>query len=169
MPGVADELVALLADPMPQPSGEGIVHLTNLLDDLWTRLGPAYADEESRRNEQFRVSYAIEHGDIVVRSHGLEQQRLTRKQFEEKLTPDQLRHILVLERSMETNVALWERTYPGRTLDPENRAEADRALEAMYEDLDAVLDTLEESGFWLDDHYLDVQRLLRTHARRAAE
>jgi len=37
-------------------------------------------------------------------------------QFEEKLTPDQLRHIRVLERSMETNVALSERAYPGRNV-----------------------------------------------------
>jgi hypothetical protein len=67
---------------------------------------------------------------------------------------------------MEINLAAWERAYPHRALSPEDRAIADRTLDAMGEDLASVLDLVEQSGFYLDDHYQSVRYALRDPGRR---
>lgn len=113
------------------------------------------------------MRYAADAEDIVGLSHGREQQRITRSEFERKLTPEQLRYVSVLEKSMEVNLALWERAYPHRALDPKRREEADQAIEAMGEDLADVLNLLERSGLWLDDHYLAVRQMINDRLRDA--
>jgi hypothetical protein len=50
---------------------------------------------------------------------------------------------------------------------PTRAVNADHALfvrvkEALGEDLDAVRHVLEDSGFWLDDHYRGVRQALRS-------
>jgi hypothetical protein len=160
---VAERLAALLEKTDTRAPTVALAHASQLVDELWSRAEGAYTGHVGRVPEEYRMRYAADAEDIVGRSHGHEQQRITRSEFERRLTLDQLRYVSVLEKSMEVNLALWERTYPNRTLDPKSRKEADQAIEAMAEDLSGVLNLLERSGLWLDDHYLAVRQMLDDH------
>jgi TIR domain-containing protein len=158
--GVADELAALLAKLKRRPGTASLARASQLVDIIWSRAGPAYALAAAHMLKQHWMGYTGDGDDIVARHHGREVKRITRAQFERKLKPEQIRYISVLEKSMEVNLALWERTHPNRVLHPEDRERADQAFKAMAEDLAGVLESLEQSGFSLDDHYLDVREVL---------
>jgi hypothetical protein len=66
---------------------------------------------------------------------------------------------------MEINKALWDERYPNRVLDKRSRRLANEAAAALAEDLSGVLDTVEQAGLSLDDHYLDVRQLVSERAR----
>jgi len=62
---------------------------------------------------------------------------------------------------MELNLAAWEDASRNRAQTASDQEIADRAITAMGEDLDLVLYLLEQSGFFLDDHYRRVRDVLR--------
>jgi hypothetical protein len=144
-----------------------LAHAAELADEVWARAEPAFTGQPAHGPEDFGLRYTRDGEDLVARTlPGFEVQRIRRSQFEAKLTPDQLRYVSVLEKSMEVNLALWERKYPNRALNPDEGADAERALAAMGEDLAGLIDSLEESGFRLADHYIEVRQVLRRHSRR---
>jgi TIR domain-containing protein len=163
---VAEELGALLHQQLPRPGTEALAHASELVDEVWSRAEPAYTEQAARLPDEFKMRYRLEDDDIVARVQGVEQQRITRAEFEQRLTPGQLDYVLVLEKAMEVNLALWKQKHPTRVLDPGDRKLADRAVQAMGEDLAGVLDSLERAGLWLDDHYEDVRDVVRTHSQR---
>jgi hypothetical protein len=162
---VAATLAEMVAEAPRSPT-ESIVSSTRMVDDVWARLEPALTDRRARVPEEYRARFASADGDVVRLLHGTEDQRVTRDELEQRLSPEQLRHIEVLERSMAVNVALWEERYPERVLDGRSRRLAEAAVDALGEDLAGVLTTVEDAGLWLDDHYLEVRSIVSAHSRR---
>jgi len=107
-------------------------------------------------------------GDIVSRTRGgAELQRITAGDLQ-RLPEAQLRHITVLEKSMENHYRIWEKVYPDlATLDsPVQKARIEQQLEGivrnMGKDLDGILSFLESCGLHLDDHYMHIRHLVRS-------
>ena len=160
---VSDALARVLSSAPQRAGTEALPHAATLLDQWWSQAEGAYASAELEETRQFKHQYAAEGGEMVARSHGVEQQRMTRDELEKRLTPEQLDYIRVLEKSMEINLVLWRKTYPNRVLNPGERQQADAATHAMGEDLLGVLDSIEEAGYYLDDHYLEVRKVVERH------
>ena len=76
--------------------------------------------------------------DLVVSSHGVELQRITRDDFNERLTPAQLEDVARIEKSMEINLAAWKRLYPTRAVNAADHELFVRVKDALVEDLDGV-------------------------------
>lgn len=100
---------------------------------------------------------------IVSKTHGIEYQRITATDLENKLPESELRHIKVLEQSMENHYAVWASVYPQLALavDPIAKAKTEQQLKAiiiaMKADLVGILDFLLTAGLVLDDHYRHVR------------
>ena len=161
---VAVSLAEAARRPRRSPT-ESMVRSTKDFDRLWARLEPALTDKDRRVPEEFRATFDYDSGDVVRLTHGREDQRVTRDEFENRLTAEQLRYVRVLERSMAVNVAIWEERYPERVLDKRSKRLASEAVDALRADLDGVLRTIEQAGLWLDDHYLEVRQVLIEHSR----
>jgi hypothetical protein len=161
---VANGLVALLPHRKEEPVTVELAQATERMDEFWAHAEGAFGTEISGSlPKEFRHRYSAEGEDIVARSHGHEVKRITRAEFEQLLKPEDLEYIAVLEKSMDVNLALWRLKYPNRVLNPADRQVAEQALGAMGEDLSGVLDSLEDAGFALDDHYKVVRRVLKRH------
>jgi hypothetical protein len=105
-------------------------------------------------------------GDIVARTRGgAELQRITAADLQ-NLPEAQLRHITVLERSMENQYKVWEKVYPDLALldSPVQKARVEQQLEGvvrdMGKDLEGILSFLESCGIHLDDHYMHIRHLV---------
>jgi hypothetical protein len=168
-PAVAESLASVVRELGDRPPGPALANATRLVDKLWSGLEPALTDRRYRVPDEYRLHYALDGEDVIaVQRAGGEQQRVTRAELERRLERDQLRHIRVLERSMEVNLAIWEERYPKRVLDKRSRRRAEEAAAALAEDLAGVLDAVEQSGLYLDDHYLDVRQVVREQERARA-
>ena len=164
---VASALATLLEELPPRQRSGAISRSTELVDEIWAGLEPALSDKASRLPEDYGLRYQSDGEDLVARwRNGGEAQRVTREQLEKKITPELLHHIEVLERAMEINKAIWDERYPRRVLDRGSKQAAEDAARAMGEDLAGVLDTIEQAGLGLDDHYLDVRRIVKQTAAR---
>lgn len=102
-------------------------------------------------------------GDAIVQKrHGVEYQRITADDLQ-KLPEDALRHIKVLEQSMENHYAVWATVYPQLALevDPIAKARTEQQLRgiivAMKGDLVGILDFLSQAGLELDDRYSHIR------------
>lgn len=99
---------------------------------------------------------------IVQKKHGVEYQRITAADLQ-KLPETELRHIKVLEQSMENHYAVWACVYPQLALavDPIAKAKTEQQLKAiivaMKADLIGILDFLLGAGLDLDDHYRNIR------------
>jgi hypothetical protein len=105
-------------------------------------------------------------GDAIVSSWGgQERQRITAQEIQ-KLPEQTLRHIRVLEQSMENHYQVWSAVYPQLSLaiDPVAKARTEFQLRGvvagMKGDLEGILRFLEESGVQLDDHYQHVRSVV---------
>lgn len=102
---------------------------------------------------------------IVVQSHGQTIQKITANDLQ-KLPESHVRHIKVLEQSMENHYAVWEAVYPQLALEtnPISKARLEQQLKGiirdMKGDLNAILDFLTQCGVILDDHYLHIRDLV---------
>ncbi len=137
-----------------------------LIDKIWDQVerfvskGPGQdIPVESRQKIQ-------KEGDAIVsRLHGQVYQTITAQDLE-KLPETDLRHIRVLEQSMENHYAVWAAVYPQLALavDPIAKARTEIQLKSivvgMKKDLDGVLDFLQQSGLYLDDHYKNVRNVV---------
>jgi hypothetical protein len=102
-------------------------------------------------------------GDAIVQKHhGVESQRITANDLQ-KLPEAELRHIKVLEQSMENHYAIWASVYPQLALETDKMAKArtEQQLKAiisdMKRDLVGILDFLLKAGLDLDDHYRNIR------------
>jgi hypothetical protein len=102
-------------------------------------------------------------GDAIVqKNHGIEYQRITASDLQ-KLPETELRHIKVLEQSMDNHYAVWASVYPQLALamDPIAKAKTEQQLKgiivAMKGDLVGILDFLLKAGLNLDDHYRHIR------------
>lgn len=137
--------------------GRSMAIVDNIGEDLWTASpGQAFLAPDSRRQLFETVG-----DDLVVRSHGEVLERITPEEYEQRLTPGQLEDVARIEKSMEINLTEWKRVYPTRAVNEADHALFVRVKVALGEDLDAVRHLLEDSGFWLDDHYRYVREALR--------
>jgi hypothetical protein len=123
--------------------------------------------------KQPKPSVPVEHrmkiegsGDrIVAREHGQEVWTITGADLQ-KLPAEQLRHITVLERSMQNHYGVWESVYPQlATLDsPVQKARVEQQLgqvvRDMKNDLEGILSFIESCGMYLDDHYMHIRHLV---------
>ena len=84
----------------------------------------------------------------------------------EKLPESTLRHIKVLEESMENHYSIWASVYPQLALavDPIVKAKIEQQLKGvikdMKRDLEGILNFIEQSGLYLDDHYIHIRNLV---------
>jgi hypothetical protein len=154
MPGVANELMMVLAGLPRRTALDSLAGAVEALDEVWDTAEPLYVEPNPAEHS---VKFGTRDGAMVQLVHGNEQKRITRDQFEEKLTAEQLEQVRVLEKAMEINLAVWDEAHPLRVLDPTQRERDLSSVEAMGEDLHRVLRLLEHAGFWLDDHYLRIR------------
>ena len=111
---------------------------------------------------EHRLKIERDGDSIVQKSHGVEYQRITAADLQ-KLPVAELRHIKVLEQSMENHYAIWASVYPQLALaiDPIAKAKTELQLKgiivAMKADLVGILDFLLRAGFDLDDHYRNIR------------
>lgn len=158
---VAGALATLIEQLPPLRPSTAIGRSTELVDEIWAGLEPALMDRSARLPEDYGVRYQSDGDDLVARWRtGGEAKRVTRAELEETITPELLHHIEVLERAMEINKAIWDERYPRRVLERQSKRAAEDATRAMAEDLAGVLKTVEDAGLWLDDHYLEVRRIV---------
>ena len=157
MAGVADELMKTLAALPSRPALDSLARSVEALDEVWDMAEALYVEPDP---DEHSVKFGTRDGAMVQLVYGIEEKRITRDQFKDKLTPDQLAQVAVLEKAMEINLAVWEEAHPRRVLDPAQR-ELDRsAVAAMGEDLRRVLHLIEHAGFWLDDHYERIRNIV---------
>lgn len=103
-------------------------------------------------------------GDAIVsQMHGQVYQTITAQDMEKKLSEADLRHIQVLEQAMQNHYSVWASVYPQLALavDPIAKAKTEIQLKGivsdMRDDLNGILGFLENSGLYLDDHYLNIR------------
>jgi len=114
---------------------------------------------------EHRLKIEKEGDAIVSKNRGEERQRITAKDLE-KLPHTSLRHIKVLEQSMENHYTIWSAVYPQLALavDPIAKAKTEQQLKevvrSMKGDLDGILTFIEQAGMYLDDHYLHIRSLV---------
>ena len=117
--------------------------------------------------KEHRMTIEREGDTIVSKHHGQEAQRITAKDLG-KLPEASLRHIKVLEKSMENHYSIWSSVYPQLALAPEPIAKAKieqqlkEIVAQMKNDLEGILDFIEQTGLHLDDHYLHIRDVVRT-------
>ncbi|NJO35825.1 MAG: hypothetical protein HC869_24830 [Rhodospirillales bacterium] len=114
---------------------------------------------------QHRMTIEGEGNRIVAREHGREVWTITGVDLE-KLPAAQLRHITVLEKSMEDHYAVWESVYPQlATMDgviqkAKVEQQLGQVIKGMKKDLDGILGFIESCGMYLDDHYQHIRYLV---------
>jgi len=117
--------------------------------------------------KEHRLKIEKEGDAIVSKYHGQEAQRITAQDLQ-KLPEATLRHIKVLEQSMENHYSIWAAVYPQLALavDPIAKAKIEQQLRGiiagMKGDLEGILNFLEQSGLHLDDHYMHIRDLVRS-------
>ncbi len=121
--------------------------------------------EEPLMAREHRMQITNEDGSIVAREHGQITQIITGKDLR-NLPEQQLRHVTVLENSMENHYAIWESVYPQLALmdSPIQKARVSKQLEIIIKDmkgdLEGVLSFLQTCGLYLDDHYIHIRDLV---------
>lgn len=137
-PGVSlDPVAQTLALELQSPARSArfaFVRTHELMDAVWARVEPASTGQAAYMPAQHGMRVHLDGTDIVGGY-----QRITASEFDQKLTPARLDHIRRLEKSMELNLAAWEDASRNRAPTASDQEVADRAIEAMSEDLDLVL------------------------------
>jgi hypothetical protein len=154
MRGVANELMMVLAGLPTRTPLDSLARSVAVLDEVWDTAEPLYVEPNPAEHS---VKFGTRDGAMVQLVHGSEEKRITRDQFEQRLTPEELKQVAVLEKAMEINLAVWDEAHPQRVLDATQRQRDLSAVDAMAEDLHRVLRLVERAGFWLDDHYLRIR------------
>ncbi len=119
--------------------------------------------------KEHRMQITKEGDAIVSKYHGQEYQRITAQDLQ-KLPEATLRHVKVLEQSMENHYSIWASVYPQLAIavDPIAKARTEQQLKAvivgMKGELDGILSFLEQAGLHLDDHYIHVRDVVRSAA-----
>lgn len=115
----------------------------------------AVSDAEHRS----RITTSDDGRDLVALDHGHEMQRVSYKELTDRLDVDDLQYIKSIEKSMKSHKQIWESVYPqlATTIDPIVKAkleqQLDQVCEAMSVDLVRILNFVEKTGLYLDDHY----------------
>jgi hypothetical protein len=140
--------------------GNSMSFVNEIYDDLMSANTGQPAPDRDSHDQLFEPAG----DDLVVRSHGQVRTRITPDEYEQRLTPGQLEDVARIEKAMEINLAEWKRVYPTRAVNAADHALFVRVKNALVEDFDSLRHLLEDSGFWLDDHYLSVREALRSAA-----
>lgn len=117
--------------------------------------------------EEHRRKFEKEGDTIVSKFHGKVQQRITAQDLQ-KLPEATLRHVQVLEKSMENHYAVWAVVYPqlATMVDPIAKAKIEQQLKEIIKemkgDLVGILEFLEQAGFYLDDHYIHIRNVVES-------
>jgi hypothetical protein len=142
----------------------GIGLIDKLADQVSRFLNNPKAAPIGPREHQVKIE---REGDAIVQKHnGVEYQRITASDLQ-KLPEADLRHIKVLEQSMENHYAIWAQVYPQLELSVDEIAKAKTRLQlkgivvAMKEDLVGILDFLAQAGLDLDDHYVHIRAIVK--------
>ena len=98
---VAEQLASLVHTPSGRSPAVALGSATAIGDEIWSHLGPAFKAYEPPK--KFALRYAADGAELVRWRHDHEEARITGADLERALTPDQLDHITVLERSMWVN------------------------------------------------------------------
>jgi hypothetical protein len=157
---LVDELERMKKRAKKRPVTIKLAHSVARMDDIWSGMGPVLQNKQRGVPKEFRVRYVTAGNDLVMRDRRKALIRITPGQFKKKLTPSNYDHVETLEQSMDLNYSLWKREYPRRTVSRASKAKVTKAATAMAEDFAGILDTLVDGGFWLDDHYGEIRRIV---------
>jgi len=129
----------------------------------WTVV--CYEVEDTHPLNPFSIE---EEGDAIVsKSYGHVSKRITAQDLQH-LPEVQLRHIQVLEQSMNNHYSIWAAVYPQLALaiDPIAKARTEQQLKgiiaSMKTDLDGILNFLVSCGLQLDDHYMNIRNVVQS-------
>ena len=141
------------------------VTLIDKISDQITRVIGKTSEPDVPKEHRMKIE---KDGDAIVsKQNGKEYQRITAKDLEQLPEAD-LRHIKVLEQSMENHYSIWASVYPqlALSIDPIAKAKIEQQLKGiisdMKNDFDGILGFLEQSGISLDDHYMHIRNLVRS-------
>ena len=136
------------------------VALIDQIADQIDRLFRKHSEPETPHEHSFKIK---QEGNAIVSTYqGREIQRITAEDLK-KLPESDLRHIEVLERSMENHYSIWAAVYPQLALasEPIAKAKTEQQLKGivrnMKADLEGILAFLERSGLDLMDHYNNIR------------
>ena len=125
---------------------------------------------EKRKNgkekREYKMKIVKEDDSIVAKEYGTTTQKITADQLKD-LPDSLLKHIIILQKSMENHYALWSEICPDLALidSPVQKAKIELQLKEilrdMNEDLEGILNFLETCGLHLDDHYMHVRHLVK--------
>ncbi len=140
-----------------------------LIDKIWDQVdrflegasGPVIPKEHRQKIEK--------QDDAIVsrKPDGTVCQRISAEDLKNKLPESSLKHIQVLEQSMDNHYAVWAAVYPqlALTVDPIAKAQTEQRLHGiivgMKFDLDGILQFLLDGGLHLDDHYMHIRNVVR--------
>jgi len=116
---------------------------------------------------EHRLKIEKEGNAIVSKSHGQVSQRISAEDLQ-RLPEAKLRHIQVLEQSMNNHYSIWAAVYPQLALaiDPIAKARTEQQLKGvitdMKIDLDGILNFLVSCGLQLDDHYMQIRSVVQS-------
>jgi hypothetical protein len=115
--------------------------------------------------EEHKLKIEERDSEVVASYHGQVVKTITAADLQ-RLPEPMLRHIMVLEKSMQNHYDLWAAVYPQRDASPDPlvNAKVDQQLKgivsAMKDDLFGILSFLESCGIRLDDHYVHIRHLV---------
>lgn len=136
-----------------------------VMDKISDDVTSLFADQPLQSPREHRSVIQGSGLELVVREGGQVVQTITAADLD-RLPPDMLRYITVLEKSMEAQFAVWEEVRPqlATMVDPVAKAKVRQQLRSIAEemkgDLVSVLDFLKSAGFYLDDHYLHFRQVI---------
>ena len=146
---------------------ESISRVVPILDKFSDQIEAVISGKaEPDTPKEHRLHYKTEGLELTAQSRDQVLQVITGHELQ-TLPSEQLRHIRVLERSMENHYGVWEEVYPqlATMSDPVAKAKVNQQLKGAIrdaeKDLHAILDYLEDCGLYLDDHYSNVRHLIK--------
>ena len=136
------------------------VRLTSMIDAVAMRwLYPERREPFHSRLELSGTAVQFVHGDFRGK-------RITREEFAEQLSPDDLRLIAHLEKKMELLFQHWEQNDLDSVASRDAESRADEFARRLGDEVEKVIDLLYRSEFELDDHYGHIQHVVADYYRR---
>lgn len=140
-----------------------------LIDAIWDQVDriltrrsePVIPKEHRQKIEQQDIALVSKKPDGTV------YRRITADDLQ-KLPETTLRHVKVLEQSMDNHYAVWATVYPQLALavDPIAKAQTEQRLKLMFVNMKSNLDGIQQfhldCGLHLDDHYMHIHSLARS-------
>ena len=140
-----------------------------LIDKIWDQIDRFLEGRSATSLPKEHRQKIEREGDAIVskKPDGTVCQRITAEDLK-SLPESTLRHVKVLEQSMENHYSIWATVYPQLALatDLITKAQNEQRLKSiivdMKSDFDGILQFLLDSGLHLDDHYMHIRNVIKS-------